>query len=172
MVDVPDGLLDRGVDFDIEDPRWRARRGAGRASLTARERMAPDDDLDSPVLNTPGRPSWIGLSPLRDPCGTPMRSGTGSCGSPGRSCRRFPTSPTTLPKARGRWGSIGSQSEPEARASPGPCLRLVLSGNFVDSSRTGGGPPAYWAGQRTTGSPVGAAPVSARFPTGSRVTWS
>ena len=24
MVDVPDGLLDRGVDLDIEDPRWRA----------------------------------------------------------------------------------------------------------------------------------------------------
>ena len=73
------------------------------------------------------------------------------------------------PEAR---GSIGSQSEPEARASPGPCLRLVLSGNFVDSSRTGGGPPDYWAGQRTTGGPVGTAPESARFPTGSSVTWS
>jgi hypothetical protein len=77
-----------------------------------------------------------------------------------------------LPKARRREGSIGSQSELEARASPGPCLRLVLSGNFVDSSRTGGGPPDYWAGQRTTGSPVGAAQARARFPTGSRVTWS
>ena len=59
---------------------------------------------------------------------------------------------------------MGSQSEPEARASPGPCLRLVLSGNFVDSSRTGGGPPPYWAGQRTTGGPVGAAPAKAAIP--------
>jgi hypothetical protein len=83
----------------------------------------------------------------------------------------IPDIPDDFAKGPGRGGSIGSQSEPEARASPGPCLRLVLSGNFVDSSRTGGGPPDYWAGQRTTGSPVGAAPASARFPTGSRVTW-
>ncbi len=41
-----------------------------------------------------------------------------------------------------------------------------------DFSRTRGVPPDYWAGQRTTGGPVGAAPASARFPTGSSVTWT
>ena len=62
------------------------------------------------------------------------------------------------PRAR---GSIGSRSEPEARASPGPCLRLVLSSLFVDSSRPRGGPSDYWAGQRTTGGPVGTSPAAA-----------
>jgi hypothetical protein len=79
---------------------------------------------------------------------------------------------TSISKTLGRGGAIGSQSEPEAQAIPGPCLRLVLSGDFVESSRTGGGPPDYWAGQRTTGGPVGTAPASARFPIGSSVTWS
>jgi hypothetical protein len=43
---------------------------------------------------------------------------------------------------------------------------------FVDSSRIQVGPADYWAGQRMTGGPVGAARPSTRFPTGSSVTWS
>ena len=50
------------------------------------------------------------------------------------------------------------------------CPQSCPSGSSGDSSMAG--PPDYWAGQRTTGGPVGAAPASARFPTGSSVTWS
>jgi RNA polymerase sigma factor (sigma-70 family) len=41
-----------------------------------------------------------------------------------------------------------------------------------DSSRTRGMPPDYRAGQRMTGGPIGVDPASARFRTGSSVTWT
>jgi hypothetical protein len=53
MVDVPEWLLDRGVGIDTEISH--------RAAIPDRpEEDGRDDDLDSPVVTTPGRPSWIG----------------------------------------------------------------------------------------------------------------
>jgi hypothetical protein len=85
----------------------------------------------------------------------------------------MPDIPDDCAEGSGRGRSIGSRSEPEARSSSGPYLRLMLSDHFVSiHRRPWGGPADYWAGQRTTGGPVGAALASARFPTGSSVTWS
>ena len=67
---------------------------------------------------------------------------------------------------------IGSRSEPETRARLG---RVSGWCSAVISSTPRGarsGRRDYWAGQRTTGGPVGTAPAPARAPIGSSVTWS
>src|SRR5271157_1887310 len=99
--------------------------------------MAPDDDdFDSPVLNTPGRPSWIGLSPLRDPLRDPHAVWKGIM----RIARPFVPSIPDIPDdfAKG----AGGPSDPKANRRHGPVLGRVSGWCSPVISSTPRGPGA------------------------------